>query len=475
MIFLRKNSLALACFGLLLAIGSYFIFVGASDHLEVYRNILLGLIGVVLLSSKMSYAINGLIFLAPLSISVGMDNLGLKISFPTEFLTLLLMVLLGMRLIYYENFSSAIVKHPISILLIIDLAWTLIVTITSEISEVSFKRFLLKLGFIGIYYFAMSHWMQHKKNRPLLFVLYGIGLLYPIYHTFKFHAMHDFSQQVSFAICEPYFSDHTIYGACLGFILPFFILKSYVSKKVNWPMFLMAVVLLTALVFSYSRASWIACLLALMFGVAVRFGMKMRLLLLMTALVSTTIIYNVDRIFFELKSQEATENDDNFAEHLGSVTNLNTDASNLERINRWAAAYNMFEERPITGFGPGTYQFEYASYQSIEFLTRISTNDGDRGHAHSEYFGALAETGLPGLVIFVVLIFSGMYYGIELLRHSNYESVLLWGALLGLFTYFIQAMFNGFLDYEKMAILVYGALAIFCIEDVERKKRLEEN
>ncbi len=473
MTFLWRNSLIFIPFLVLFALGAYLMYSGAMDLAYLYRNILLGAIGMLLLSRNLSYAINGLILFAPLSLSVGMENLGLKMSFPTEFFTLVLVILLGVRFVYYERFSLAIVKHPLSIILIVDLVWTLITATTSEMTEVSFKRFLLKLAFITIYYFAAAHWMKKKSNRPLLFVLYGIGLLYPIYHTFQFHAEYDFSQSVSFAICQPFFSDHTIYGACLGFVFPFFVLKSFSGRKINWWFVLMTTILLVAIVFSYSRASWIACLLALLFGVAVRMGMKIRFLLLMTTIVTTTLVYNVDRIFFELKSQEATENDDNLADHLGSVTNLNTDASNLERINRWNAAYNMFAERPVTGFGPGTYQFVYASYQSFEYQTAISTHDGDKGHAHSEFFGALSEMGLIGMIIYIVLIFSAIHYGIQIVARSEYSNVLVWAALLGLFSYFIQSMFNGFLDYEKMAILVYGAMAILCIEDLEQRGLLK--
>ena len=34
----------------------------------------------------------------------------------------------------------------------------------------------------------------------------------------------------------------------------------------------------------------------------------------------------------------------------------------------------MFNEKPIYGFGPGTYQFEYSSFQDPDDKTIISTN-----------------------------------------------------------------------------------------------------
>ena len=58
----------------------------------------------------------------------------------------------------------------------------------------------------------------------------------------------------------------------------------------------------------------------------------------------------------------------------------------------------MFVERPIAGWGPGTYQFEYAPFQTAELRTQISTNNADLGNAHSEYLGPLAEQGLFGFI-----------------------------------------------------------------------------
>ncbi len=56
------------------------------------------------------------------------------------------------------------------------------------------------------------------------------------------------------------------------------------------------------------------------------------------------------------------------------MTNISSDASNLERINRWDCAISMFKERPFFGYGPGTYMFQYAKYQLKKNRTIISTN-----------------------------------------------------------------------------------------------------
>ena len=85
------------------------------------------------------------------------------------------------------------------------------------------------------------------------------------------------------------------------------------------------------------------------------------------------------------------DSSDNLVEHFSSLSNITTDASNMERINRWKCALKMFKEKPILGWGPSTYQFNYAPYQISSDKTIISTNFGDGGNAHSEYLGILSE------------------------------------------------------------------------------------
>ena len=140
-------------------------------------------------------------------------------------------------------------------------------------------------------------------------------------------------------------------------------------------------------------------------------------------------------------------------------------ASNLERINRWSCAIAMFEERPLVGFGPGTYAFEYARFQDPENLTIISTNFGDGGNAHSEYLGPLAEMGLPGMLLIFAIVIAIFYQGITL-YHAWPESdremrTLIMGMIVALATYFIHGFLNNYLDTDKAAVPVWGMSAIF--------------
>ena len=64
----------------------------------------------------------------------------------------------------------------------------------------------------------------------------------------------------------------------------------------------------------------------------------------------------------------------------------------------------MFKERPVLGWGPGTYMFQYAQFQMARDKTIISTNFAEGGNAHSEYIGPLAEQGFMGFLAFLGIV-----------------------------------------------------------------------
>jgi len=149
-------------------------------------------------------------------------------------------------------------------------------------------------------------------------------------------------------------------------------------------------------------------------------------------------------------------------QHVESVSNVATDASNLERINRWSSAIGMFKKRPVFGYGPGTYQFIYAPFQHSYEKTVISTNAGNRGTAHSEYLLVLSEEGLLGgiclISIFILIIITAVKNN-KNVKNSKIR-LLNMIVMLGIFTYLFHAIFNNFLDTDKAAVPFWGLTAI---------------
>jgi len=128
----------------------------------------------------------------------------------------------------------------------------------------------------------------------------------------------------------------------------------------------------------------------------------------------------------------------------------------------------MFSERPLVGWGPGTYQFEYAPFQRSKEKTIISTNLGDLGNAHSEYIGPLAESGFPGLLSVLFLLITVIYTGLKVYIHASSAQtrVLALSATLSLITYFVHGIMNNFLNTDKASVPFWGLVAIIVALDL---------
>jgi O-antigen ligase len=288
------------------------------------------------------------------------------------------------------------------------------------------------------------------------------------------HAEFDFSLSVSSILARPFYNDHTIYGAVLCFFIPYLIYLTYEQRK---SIALFGVLALTVLVFigfffSYSRAAWLSLALAGVFYVFMQIRHKLILTFGLLVLIGIAIFFSWESISTAAIGSTAISNKENISEHVQSVANINSDVSNAERINRWKCALRMFADKPLMGFGPGTYQFYYGSYQIRSDMTRISTYQGDRGHAHSEYLNRLSEIGWPGLLLFMATAFFVFLsaWRIEQSTTSPIVRNLTRVNILALFTFYIHGFFNGFSDTDKMAMPVYAAMAVIVVLDIKNQK-----
>jgi O-antigen ligase len=171
------------------------------------------------------------------------------------------------------------------------------------------------------------------------------------------------------------------------------------------------------------------------------------------------------------------DSSDNLTEHVESISNVSSDASNLERLNRWNAALALFLERPIVGWGPGSYQFVYAPFQQSKNRTIISTNNADGGNAHSEYLGPLAEQGILGLIWVLGLLGFCLHWGFRLQRVliRSEDRLLAMGVFLGLMTYFVHGVLNNYLDTDKASALFWGYFAIMLALDLQSSSSKKSN
>ena len=290
--------------------------------------------------------------------------------------------------------------------------------------------------------------------------------------------LNGFSEESGHWVMWPFFKDHTSYGAILALSIPinFWLIYNSKNKFIKNLFVLSLIIFFIGLYFSYTRAAWLSILIALIIYFLFYFKIKVKWLVGLMIIPLIFIFFNFTEISFLVQKNDAEHTTENFSERIESMSNITSDASNLERLNRWNSAVKLFLKRPFYGWGPGTYSFVYAPFQSSKDLTIISTNFGDGGNAHSEYLGPLAEQGLIGFIINLLLIsFLFIYTGLFYIRSENlYYKNLTLVIILSLTTYFSHGLLNNYLDTDKAAVPIWGLISIFITISFFLDENIEE-
>ncbi len=462
---------------LFLAAGAYFVAAKKFVFLLLPFVLIFVLMAIFSLDKLLLF----IAFSSPLSLQLSEFVTGLPVNMylPTEPLLFAILLLLILKVIISQGFDNEIIRHPITIIIGIHLLWMFVTSFTSTMIIVSIKHFLARLWFVTGFYIFAAHLFKNQKNIGRYIWLYTFSLLIVVAYTLYRQSKYGFfDQQFANMAPNPFYNDHTAYAAAMAMIIPFMIglilLRNY-SKWQKIFSFNVIIILIIALIFSYTRASWLSIIVAFGAFIILLLKIKFRTIVILTVSLALIISLVWTQLIMKLEKNKQDSSSD-FMEQIQSITNITTDASNLERLNRWSCAYRMFLDKPIFGWGPGTYMFKYAPYQLSSEKTIISTNFGDVGNAHSEYFGPLVEQGILGFLLMIILVFTVLYFAVRFYRTSGNKNdkIIVLSSTIGLVTYYVHGALNNFLDTDKLSALFWAYTAIIVIYDLKLRKEIRE-
>jgi O-antigen ligase len=358
-----------------------------------------------------------LVLALPLSFGLRINE-STEIEFPAEFL-LLIAAPIVLLLLIQQRFKS-LRSHPLPLIWIASFA---LPVLWSDQILVSLKFTLLNALYVLVFYYGTLLWKgRGGGDLHRLVFTFALGMVpVALLGAWRF-VQFEFNPVTLRGLYEPFFYSHTYFGATAALLAAYFL--------GSWRLRLHYVLLFR----------WLIPVL----GAGV-----------LTALVTTG---HFDP-YFEHNSFESHDPQASIAERSMSVTNLNSDVSNRERLNRWIAALRMFQERPHSGFGPGTYQFTYIPYQERSLQNRLTVRnpdhppEGSGGTAHSELLLQLSENGWPSTLFFLLLLGSWFLLGI---RRFDRQPAWTGPLLLGLVTYFFHMQVNNFLNQPAFAFLFWS-------------------
>ena len=461
---------------LFVAVALYFL-VSKNNYLFFAVPVVIGILLLYVFSlDKVMMLIS---FCVPLSVTLE-EFEQLAVSLPAEPLLAGVLILFIAKLLYEGNYDRNVARHPVSVIIYCMFVWMVVTTITSEMPLVSVKFIASRLWFIVPSFFFCAILFKRPKNIDWFIWLYIASLCIVVVYTTINHAAHGFDNDTAHWVMSPFYNDHTAYGAALAIYLTLAITYAFLPGiKAGRRILVLCVIALlsVAMVLSSCRAAWVSLAASLLVLAFVLLKIKFRWILT-TFVILLGLFFAFQHQIIDALEHNSQDASGDVVENIQSITNISTDASNLERINRWQSAFRLFAERPVFGWGPGTYQFVYAPYQMSKEKTIISTNAGDKGNAHSEYIGPLAEQGVVGFLLVLILVITVVYTGLKAYQRAKNKKakVLVLGATLAFFGYFVHGFLNNFLDTDKLAVPVWSCAALIVVIDLyySRQDTFEE-
>jgi len=458
--------------------GTLAAFVAVNSWLishEFYLLPILPLVILILFSAIISIdkLVYFIVFFTPFSLTVEFNEFA-ALTLPTEPLLFGVMLVFFFKLIFEGGFDRRITRHPVTLAIIFHLLWMTLTSLTSTLPIISIKFLIARMWFVVSFYFVATQIFRIKSNIRFWIWVFTVPLSLVILYSVVQFFNYNIDKNALYWVMQPFFKDHTIYGAVIAMMLPVMFVFSFdktYSPKYRLISFVFFLIIFLGIIVSYTRAAWLSIVGAYAIYIIYLLRINWKIVSLGALVGVSVLFYYKDDIMQKISANKQSSSKD-LAEHFQSVSNIKNDASNLERINRWSSAMRMFEKKPVLGFGPGTYRFKYAPYQRSYELTYVSTNAGTLGNAHSEYLGPLAEQGLLGGLSFLAIVILSIFTGARLYRTAVNQEVkfLSIAILLGLFTYFLHGFLNNFLDQDKASVPFWSMIAILVALDVFHNK-----
>lgn len=220
------------------------------------------------------------------------------------------------------------------------------------------------------------------------------------------------------------FSHYNDFGGYLVVVLSLvsalLLVKSYSRLKIN-SLSVLAILSTLAIIFTFSRGSWLAMFISFIF-MAILSGKNLKRLIPVFLVVVILFLFPM------------------FHGRLLLTFKIGGDS---DRFRYWLAAWKMINEHPFFGMGVGTFMANFS-----KFLP-----DCNVSYAHNCYLQIWAETGIFALFSFMGFIVSFVYLGIK--RFIVYKDFLLLGLLSGVIGFLVHSFFDTNLYSLRLAILFW--------------------
>jgi len=293
------------------------------------------------------------------------------------------------------------------------------------------------------------------------------------------HALEGFTFDTSHQVVRPIFRNHVSYSAILVVVLPFIwaFYRNNQNEKLKKVLIGLLALFVVGTYFSYTRAAQLSLFIAVgaYFVFKFKFAKIALTSSLIVAILGSAYLATDNRYLDYTPNFETTIAHTKF-DNLIEATYKMEDISTMERVYRWVAAMQMIQDRPVLGFGPGSFYFHYKKYTINSFKTYVSDNPEKSG-IHNYYLMTLVEQGVLGLILFMGLIISIILYG-ERLYHSltdTKEKNYIMAATISTVVICALLIINDLIEVDKVGPFFFLNASLIVLFDLKARASARRN
>jgi len=264
------------------------------------------------------------------------------------------------------------------------------------------------------------------------------------------------------------------YGSIALILLCFLVTYPFFFKTEKWLKILLLILsvgLVASIIFSQARGVWvglpiIACLWLFLYPSNLKNSYKYIFMAVVIAVISLSYFIKPvqQRVDTTINSIEAYYNSDSAVSH-SRGTSLGT------RFEMWKASWYIVKDNPVFGVGLGGYQEAAKEMAELHALNRSSYWFY---HPHNQYFSEMASKGVPGLVIYIAMIWLFLRYYYKKLN-SEVTNEKKFFAFMGLQLISLFAVFSlsdAVIEGKVMLLMfvVFNSIFLAMISDVKNTK-----
>ena len=308
------------------------------------------------------------------------------------------------------------------------------------------------LKFCVLFFLIVNVIDTEKDLREVMWVLIMVSVCMVLYHYYHYKT----GWRSIFVVPNFGTLNRNGFAITLASLVPF----AYVFLRERKPILIKGLLafslffFIVGIILTYSRGGFLALCIAL--ASLILYDRSKARPIFLVLILSALIIPRLSEKYFN---------------RISTIINYHQEASAMIRVATNKAALNMVKRHPLFGVGAGNFPYTFFDYTPDDLKKWVEPGI----NSHNLTLQVASETGIIGLVIFLLLVIKTLIDAMKLrklcLQHEKFESLANVASALGigLFTYFMakQTGQGAYYGYIHVFIpLTVAAKQIFHLEEV---------